>query len=248
MRISSGVAGDDTDAPFIRDAGDRPYVPGTTLRGAVRAVLERMLAGLDPQLTHLSACILFSENDCAKTHREELKELQEIQDEQKRNAAWATVIEKKICDVCRLFGNTMFATRIFFEDGYFVGEAPQPIVRDGVGIDRDTGAAAEGIKYDYEVIDPAAGEELLFGFAVTVENATEKDFKLVGLMLQLLNEGLHVGGKRAGGMGAIRLLDEFKHPLQVTGFADAKAAWESLKGGKPLMAPLGQSWKEVFPC
>jgi CRISPR-associated RAMP protein (TIGR02581 family) len=244
LRISSGVAGDGTDAPFIRDAGNRPYVPGTCLRGSVRAALERALAGYGEVLSGLSTCTLFSEDDCAKAHREELMAAQEIEDEKKRNAAWAAVVETKICDLCRLFGNTMFASRIFFEDGFFCGAVPEPLIRDGVGIDRDSGAAAEGVKYDYEVIDPAASEGLFFCFVVTVENATFKDLKLLGLMLRLLIEGLHVGGKRAGGMGCIKLID----PVQVSGFDDPKAAWKSLQKGEPFMLPIVKPWKEVFPC
>jgi CRISPR/Cas system CSM-associated protein Csm3 (group 7 of RAMP superfamily) len=65
LRISSGVASDETDAPFILDSAKRPYVPGTSLRGAVRAELERVIGGVGSSCG-LKTCTLLSDTDCSK--------------------------------------------------------------------------------------------------------------------------------------------------------------------------------------
>jgi CRISPR/Cas system CSM-associated protein Csm3 (group 7 of RAMP superfamily) len=178
--------------------------------------------------------------------KEELKRINDNTDEKERHEAMTNLIEKKVCDLCRLFGNTMFASRIFFEDGHFDQAETKRVVRDGVGIDRDTGAAAPTVKYDYEVIDPG-GSELCFTFGVTVENATIKDKNIILVMLNLLSQGIHLGGKRAGGLGFVAL----KGGIEVSGFEKPEDGWKlAIDGGTaPLLPAAIETWKkEVFPC
>jgi CRISPR/Cas system CSM-associated protein Csm3 (group 7 of RAMP superfamily) len=53
------------------------------------------------------------------------------------------------------------------------------LTRDGVGIDRDTETAAEGLKYDFEAV-PSGTE---FEFEMVIENASEAELgvALLGL-------------------------------------------------------------------
>ena len=48
LRISSGRASNVTDAPVMRDASNCPYVPGSSIRGALRSELERLITGAQP--------------------------------------------------------------------------------------------------------------------------------------------------------------------------------------------------------
>ena len=245
LRISSGVADEETDAPFIKNAAGMPYIPGTSLRGAVRAALERVVCGVGADICGIHACTLFSENDCARINRKKIGDTNEIQEEKTRNASMKALIENNVCDLCRLFGNTMFASRLVFEDCDVEALKGHLRLRDGVGIDRDTGAAVSGAKYDYQVLDPG-GQKADFAFSVTVENAGPTDRLIVGLMLRLLAEGLWLGGKRAGGMGLVKL---DPGSIQVSGFETPEEAWERItKVGVALMKPFEQSWEEVFPC
>ena len=64
LRISSGRASDETDAPFMRMFDGTPYIPGTSLRGAIRSELERILAVVGESAS-VTSCILFEKGDCA---------------------------------------------------------------------------------------------------------------------------------------------------------------------------------------
>jgi CRISPR/Cas system CSM-associated protein Csm3 (group 7 of RAMP superfamily) len=119
------------------------------------------------------------------------------------------------------------------EDAYPVNPADlaeKTNVRDGVGIDRDTGAARENIKFNYEVLEK--GEKgTFFSFRMQIENLGldgPQDLTLLRLALALLQEGLSVGGKRAAGLGQIKLQ---KDSLRVHGFRNAQDLWAALQSG-----------------
>ncbi|HXO20892.1 MAG TPA: CRISPR-associated RAMP protein Csx7 [Thermoanaerobaculia bacterium] len=231
LRLSSGRASDTTDAPLMRDKAARPYVPGSSLRGAIRSELERVLAGLG-SAAGVTSCILFSPDDsqgaCVTASKTKQKELQD--EEKKGGDEAAAYLENCLCDLCKLFGSPHYASRLIFEDACPVPKAElQTTVRDGVGIDRDTGAASENVKFNYEVLE--VGPKLKF--ALQVENLTETDRKLINLVLALLRQGIFVGGKRAAGLGRIQLCDA---PV-VTGFESPDELWSALqKGESPFHA------------
>ena len=104
-------------------------------------------------------------------------------------------------------------------------------IRDGVGIDRDTGAARDGAKFDYEVLEPGVD----FAFKMTVENVGSvgsEDKKVISLILTLLEQGIYVGGKRSGGLGKMRLKEVDGNKIKVTGFKDPQTLVGSSCGRK----------------
>lgn len=227
LRLSSGRASDLTDAPFMRDANEKPYIPGTSLRGAVRAAIEQVVAAVGAG-AGLRACTLFSEDDCAVKAKETIaKDMAEKE--------ILALVEKDFCDVCKLFGSTVYASRIVFEDACPVdGNAVKSNVRDCVGIDRDTGAARSGVKFDYEVLEKG----LSFTFEMEVENLCGNDQKIINILLGLLSSGIYLGGKRAAGLGKVKLRSDY----EVTGFNDMSAVMQSLMAGHGL--PNGKvDWK-----
>jgi CRISPR-associated RAMP protein (TIGR02581 family) len=245
LRISSGRAGEATDAPFIRAYNGTPYIPGSSLRGALRSELERLLAGVGGD-NGLRSCTLFSreyraaglEDDCPEKYRKMMQAM-DHESQEKKNRATLEFIQNEICQVCQLFGATMYASHLVINDA-----APQcadpaaaaqwPRLRDGVGIDRDTGAAKEGAKFDYEVIETGP----TFVLKMTAENLRGSHFKIMDLALQLLMNGLYVGGKRSGGLGRIGLKPE---TLVVTGFSSPKDMWDRLQQGHVIHQPLDWS-------
>lgn len=253
LRISSGNASDETDAPFIRTFDKTPYIPGSSLRGAIRSEVERILASVGTT-AGLKSCTLFEEDCCAEKARKFLLELdknernQDTHEKNTKNERIAAIVKDTLCDVCKLFGSTVYASRLTIEDALPVGVEGDKIpkhIRDGVGIDRDTGAAKDGAKFDYEVIEPVK-TGLTFLFKMTAENITVtgdtgNDRKLINLILSLLKHGLHVGGKRAGGLGKIKL-KEYK----VAGFEDSKSLWAAITSGKEIHNSI--EWKEGVPC
>jgi hypothetical protein len=113
--------------------------------------------------------------------------------------------EPWLCDTCWLFGSTYVASRVEFADLYPVDASLAPTsVRDGVGIDRDTGRAMAKHKFDYEVVEP--GPE--FGLEITLSSRRSKDLGLICLGLNELQAGrVPLGGKVSRGLGRVRLVN-----------------------------------------
>jgi len=80
-------------------------------------------------------------------------------------------------------------------------------VRHGVGIDRTRGAAAEGIKYDYEALHRG----LVFQMTIIGRNLRPMDLGLLAVGFELLRRGeFTVGGKVSRGLGRLQMV-HFKH-------------------------------------
>jgi CRISPR/Cas system CSM-associated protein Csm3 (group 7 of RAMP superfamily) len=103
------------------------------------------------------------------------------------------------CPVCRLFGSTYYGGRLATADAYAVGPAPRPESRDGVGIDRFTGGASRGAKFDLEVITGGVFETTLH-----LRNFELWQLGLIGFLLQDLKDGLlRVGMGKSRGLGKV---------------------------------------------
>lgn len=226
LRLSSGRASDVTDAPLMRDRAGNVYIPGSSLRGVLRSEMERILAGLELSDGPRS-CTLFSEESrpeaCITVHRGKQDALL-----RKPEAEALAFLEDHLCDLCRLFGSPVYASRLTIEDAYpeNPSKLPEGNLRDGVGIDRDTGAARDSIKFNYEVLEKGR-QGVSFLFKMKVENLGEKhDLTLLRLALSLLQEGLCVGGKRSAGLGQVKLQ---KDSLKVRGFKNPQDLWQALQ-------------------
>lgn len=99
-------------------------------------------------------------------------------------------------------------SRITTFDAPFSGEIEVLDVRDGVAIDRVTGAAADRMLYSREVVAPGA----TFAFGISVEAVAdgsddpEKDaLELVARLVRSLEAGITVGGSTTSGLGEVRL-------------------------------------------
>ena len=250
LRISSGRASDETDAPFMRNYAGTIYIPGSSLRGAIRSELERILVSVGQSVSGLKSCILFEKDSCAEKFRQFHRSLQNDvnkKPEDKGKSDDQIIVEyarEQLCDVCLLFGSTEYASKLVFEDCHPINPGKNGIrccIRDGVGIDRDTGSAREGAKFDYEVVEPSA-EGPFFRFRMVAENIGDPDKKLINLTLALLKAGLYVGGKRAGGLGKIMLVKESGKYVDVTGFQKPEELWKALTGGTEVDQPI--NWKE----
>lgn len=237
LRLSSGRADDRTDAPFMRDRAGVPYIPGSSLRGGIRAELERILAAVGPAAAGVSGCALFTTEGCdtkvEQFHKQRQVEEMGPVDFRAVDRKMMQFVEDSLCDVCKLFGVSLFASRLQIRDAYPETKAiaaSYSAIRDGVGIDRDTGTAREGVKFNYEVIEPGP----VFGFWMQVENLTDADRALIKVIIALLRDGLHLGGKQAAGLGLVKL----KEAPEVTGFENPKAMWDDLLVGDDPHKPL----------
>lgn len=184
LHVGSGKSNDVTDDLVRRDVRGRLLIPGTAIAGALRSIATRLAPRFDNK-----ACQSLTGTSS--------------------NAACQ-------CLVCQLFGDVnpredndeAVAARLLVYDAV-LDTSPALAIRDGVGIDRSTGAAArrERIKFDYEVA-PAG---TVFKLRLEVEPKLSADQLLLPLLAATLAEWEQgrgvVGGRVNRGLGALQLSD-----------------------------------------
>lgn len=179
------------DMQFVRtrrrardgDIDEVVYIPGSSLRGVVRAHAERLLRTLDEK----HACYVEATKSCLR--KRQIRE----------NEATAQEIYAKSCYACKLFGNTGIASRVQLSDLY-PAIAPLSETRFGVAIDRITGAVAVG-PFDLEVVTDAR-----FEGRIVLRNFTIGQLGLLGAALLDIADGLvALGHAKSRGLGRVRI-------------------------------------------
>lgn len=199
FHIGSGKEGRlATDMGVLKDEEEMPVLPGSTLKGNFRATAERLAGWLG-----LSACMLdrsLSGMNCVgdQGYFREVNEAFKKIAREKEKLAWLT---EHTCQVCRLFGSPLQAARIFFSDGRLVQWHGGYQVRDGVAIDRDSGTARDGLKYDFEV----TGKDTTFEALIELENPETEEMALVSAVLAEWRSGFRLGGFTSRGLGRVVL-------------------------------------------
>ncbi|MCP2727922.1 RAMP superfamily CRISPR-associated protein [Limnofasciculus baicalensis] len=194
--IKSGKEGADPTKPdmeFVETyhgGGRSIYLPGSSLKGAIRAHAERIVRTVGS----------------------------ERYNSQKPNNPWANdplndkydyLKDKSACDIYRLssftdqmFGNKSIASRVRIEDAYPDKDKAKPKVeeRNGVAIDRVFGSVAVG-PFNYQVC--TAGE---FRTKIHLKNFTLAQLGLIGLVLRDLNDGwFGLGFAKSRGLGTVQV-------------------------------------------
>jgi CRISPR-associated RAMP protein (TIGR02581 family) len=229
-RLSLLPAG--SDLPVMKTPEGVPFIPGSSLKGVIRTHTERLLRTLDAvgrkwRRERLWACNPLSEqercvvgtccdqcedckgnNCCPNCERCKACMVKRNQKNGRLDdKPFTAELWEKSCTACRLFGSPWLASRMHFQDTLLANKDDLlhwTEVRDGVGIDRDLGAAKHGIKYDYEVVSAGAR----FVTRIVVENAEGWEVGLLLLSLKAMEQGeLLVGGKTTRGLGWGRLED-----------------------------------------
>jgi CRISPR-associated protein Csm3 len=188
-----------TDVSVIKNSKGIPYIPGSSLKGVLRSRLEMMLSVETVKKNwSVSACDIFNypciTDEFIKSNK----------DKQRDNPLeYAQLIWEKSCDVCRLFGNKSMAAHVQIKDLELISGG-QVELRNGVGIDRETGIAARGVVYEYDVV--AAGSEFLF--EMIADNLDEKSEKLLNILIKMLEQGeISIGAKTTRGLEKVRIID-----------------------------------------
>ncbi|HXK89815.1 MAG TPA: CRISPR-associated RAMP protein Csx7 [Thermosynergistes sp.] len=166
----------------FRNGREEVYLPGSSLKGVLCSHAERIARTLKPE----AACDPFGDTSCSR-----------IFDKKKPGT---TEAYRDSCLICKLFGSTGFAGRLATTDAYAVGTPPEPAQRDGVGIDRFTGGAARGAKFELEVIT-----EGVFATSLHLRNFELWQLALLGFVLKDLADGLiRIGMGKSRGLGKVR--------------------------------------------
>ena len=200
-RIGSGEEGETmSDLGVVIDPKGQPVLPGSSLKGKLRSTCETLSHALG-----LSACMLNHDASGVKctsdvNYYHDVREAYQkaLQAGLQERLQW---IEEHTCDVCKLFGSPMQASRLWISDGMRIEWASVVQVRDGVVIDRDSQTAVNGLKYDYEVVPPDSQFEL----CIDLENSTDQDMALLGVALFEWHAGSSIGGFTSRGLGRFHL-------------------------------------------
>lgn len=204
-----------SDSPVVLTQAGVPFIPGSSLKGALRSTVEKLVPVL-PEKAGLTTCSLIEvdKDELENMSKEKRQEVcptihqNDITQRRRNNPEKADEIMKEtlnaLCDTCRLFGSPYAASHVSINDLYMPASSASDIVqiRDGVAIDRDSERARDRLKYDFEVVPVGAR----FDLEITLENASQQDIQLlcVGLSEYVHGFGI-VGGKRSRGLGACQL-------------------------------------------
>lgn len=203
-RISDVIA---NDLPVLRDTLGAPFIPGASIKGALRARMEALVRAIAPgqardlieieeTMRDVIGRLRDDNGDIVALRREgQLAEADRLLSE----AIWA---RSTLIDLT--FGAPWIAGRVFVKDALVDRAfwAEQFEVRNGVALNRDTETAEEGLLYDYEVV-PAG---VRFAFELAIENGADWQLGLVLLALKPWERGeAQIGGFRSRGLGYVRL-------------------------------------------
>jgi CRISPR-associated RAMP protein (TIGR02581 family) len=212
LRISAGRSSEPigSDLPVIKDALNRPFIPGSSFKGAMRSRLESFLRGINENYAANPAnedewsITKIRMNDIKKEVNNELEDLPEDERIGKKDEKLTHKILEETDLISHLFGSPWLASKFQIRDLTVIEDTwfGQYQERDGVAIERDTETAADGKLYDYQVV-PAGVE---FTFKAIVENAEEWELGLLMIGLhQFETEQIPLGGGRSRGLGVVKL-------------------------------------------
>ena len=182
---SQGRNPDMTPVQTFRNGQREVFFPGSSLKGVFRSHIEK----IGRTLNEPAICDPFNkELFCGNRSN----------DDTPSHDAYA-----RSCPVCRLFGSTRFIGRVSIGDAYLVNSLQNyPVeLRDGVGIDRFTGGATHGAKFDLEAVSSGVG----FETSIYLRNF---ECWQLGMILQVVrdleDELIRVGSGTSRGLGGVK--------------------------------------------
>ncbi len=222
LHIGSGVEENGLDAPFITIDGDSKnknfYIPGSSFRGYLSTKLERLLVKENgfkffdketgEELNEADVKLIFGYTNLLKKENKKFVEekriirrvLKEFLDKDSIERVLNDENEKDNKDFEEAKKYSSMAGRVHISDMLIISDVDS-IKRDGIKIDRNTGATKDGAKFDYNII-PLGSK---FKFEMEIENVEEYQLDLIKLALKdILDEDLF-GGKLSRGIGKCKL-------------------------------------------
>jgi CRISPR-associated RAMP protein (TIGR02581 family) len=174
--------------------GKSVYLPGSSLKGAIRAHCERIVrtvGGGRPADGMLWACDPLNEREpCRK-----------LSDKYKNGTNRTAAIYKDSCTICQLFGSTDLAAHARIADAHPVAlDALRLEERNGVAIDRVFGSVAVG-PFNYQVLTEGS-----FETRIRVKNFTTPQLALLALAIRdFAEQRVGIGFAKSRGMGQVNM-------------------------------------------
>ncbi|HVA89535.1 MAG TPA: RAMP superfamily CRISPR-associated protein, partial [Chloroflexota bacterium] len=127
-------------------------------------------------------------------------------------------------------------------------------IREGVGIDRCSGTAAEHIKYNRAVLP--RGSRIRLSLTIEApEDQREDVYELVGALVRRLKDpGIRIGAARTRGLGLVRLEGEAirgqslanrPSTIEALRHRSSGKGWQDLSGNLPGMGAGSEPWREL---
>lgn len=178
-----------------------PFIPGTSLKGVLRSHFERLARTISID----SVCEVFGKKCCSSEYQPIISNLPKY--DEKSEISESALRYQYSCPSCKTFGSLIFAGRMNISDAYpDSNHMPdsQGEIRDGVGIDRVTGGAFRGAKFQYQVV---VGGEYLTEISIT--NFELWQLGLWGVFISDSADGMiSVGSGSSRGFGGIEILPD----------------------------------------
>jgi len=200
------------DMSFVRTfhsgEEEEPFIPGSSIKGMIRAYAEKICRSLKDEPVPVCMPYVKPGKELDGEHGQASCGLRfdDYKNKHKQPVLPSSDIYKYSCPICRLFGSHVYIGRLATSDAYLTQafkEKGKPIfeIRDGVAIDRITGGAKQGAKYDLEVL--TRGE---FDTGITIRNFERWQLGLIGLIIRDMTQGqLRLGFAKSRGLGRFEI-------------------------------------------
>lgn len=163
--------------PILTDPEGTPYVPGSSLKGRIRAETERILREKGEKVC-LPPDIKFM---CGTKE---------------------TNVDN-FCVCCKIFGsagkNNSVASKVRFRDAYPIDNIETLLERTCTAIDRSTGSVAKKALYTIQAV-PAGAK---FGLEIVGENLTNEELRLLKAAIKSVEDSA-LGGSSTRGFGKVK--------------------------------------------
>ncbi len=212
LLIKSGhasISGPDmTPVLTFRNGKQEVFIPGSSLKGVFRSHIEKIVCSLKSHVV----CYPFegSEDKQAdmdvrqRDYRDScggmFNQFAKRNDDNRRLLEERTdLVYAASCPACRLFGSTGFIGRMAISDAYLSSNEIKE-QRDGVGIDRLTGGASHGAKFELEVVSTG----VVFETDIHLRNFEIWQLGMLFVVLQdMEDELIRLGSGRSRGLGKV---------------------------------------------
>ncbi|MCD4681838.1 MAG: hypothetical protein K8R86_01035 [Bacteroidales bacterium] len=196
------------DSPIMTKSHDSkgreqfiPFIPGTSLKGVLRSHFERLARTISID----AVCEVFGKKCCSSEYLPTINNLPKYDEE--TEISESALRYQYSCPSCKTFGSLIFSGRMNISDAYPDSKHmpdSQGEIRDGVGIDRVTGGAFRGAKFQYQVV---VGGEYLTEISIT--NFELWQLGLWGVFISDSADGMiSVGSGSSRGFGRIEIVPD----------------------------------------
>ena len=233
----------------MRGGRQQVYLPGSSLKGALRAHAESIARTLRGD----SVCNPFNTHYRKKGENNSPWGLPNCYDTMSEGSKNLTPTDRFrfSCPACQLFGSLISAGHFSASDGYLLEpeSTADPEIRDGVAIDRFSGGTYKSGKFQFEALSDG-----IFEATLILHNVAWWQVSWIALVLRDMCDGmLPIGMGTSRGLGRIQTSIE-KMTIDLVGFEDDEmipAIAEMFEGAEaygfdqedPLIVPDGLVWE-----